>query len=566
MVILLLGWLYISFLCLVWGNLLLDIIAKLFTTRSVYEFSITCLAGLSAIGIIAMYLSLFMPLSWKAHAIILVPAAIYCLRKNARIDLKKKISESFSHISVWGYSFLLACIVLIALINSYSIVHPDTLTYHGQIIEWFEKYKPVPGLVHLRSQFGFQSLWFASQAVFRTDIFKQPSPFFLGGAVLCWYFIFVINKINLFRKDNKSDTAKNSAVWIGWAILLAYTLISWREVRLAAASASPDFMVALYIFVSVYLFIQYDPERAGGNYHFSIIVLFCCTAASIKFSAAPLLLLPCMSVILFFRQQKLAGLRIFFISVVFILIPLLIRNIIATGYPFYPSSLFDVFHYDWKLDKIRLIQLQHYITVCARFAIYDHTTENLPFSVWVVTWWKNISYMDRSFLSSILLLMIGNIIFLKYAITKFGKKRLIILLTAFTGSLLWFIKAPDPRFGTGFLICLLYILYLPFHEKFQLLLGGLDFKKISRLFMICLFFAIISYCGYRFFYFFKKEQVLYPIGMQEFKYKKFYRNGIEMYLPENGMPCGLTPVPCVTDSSKNFIPRGNTINDGFKER
>jgi hypothetical protein len=49
------------------------------------------------------------------------------------------------------------CLLLILVMSTWTIVHPDTLGYHAQTIQWIEKYKAIPGLVHLHVRFGYQA-------------------------------------------------------------------------------------------------------------------------------------------------------------------------------------------------------------------------------------------------------------------------------------------------------------------------------------------------------------------------------------------------------------------------
>ena len=88
--------------------------------------------------------------------------------------------------------------------STWTIVHPDTLGYHAQTIQWIEKYKAVPGLVHLHVRFGYQGLWFVDSALFGFSFSGKEGITFLNSTVLFWFFIFFINRINHnFFKEGK---------------------------------------------------------------------------------------------------------------------------------------------------------------------------------------------------------------------------------------------------------------------------------------------------------------------------------------------------------------------------
>ena len=67
-----------------------------------------------------------------------------------------------------------------------------------------EKYKAVPGLVHLHVRFGYQGLWFVDTALFGFSFTGIEGITFLNSTVLFWFFIFFINRINYnFFKEGK---------------------------------------------------------------------------------------------------------------------------------------------------------------------------------------------------------------------------------------------------------------------------------------------------------------------------------------------------------------------------
>jgi len=302
--------------------------------------------------------------------------------------------------------------------------------------------------------------------------------------------------------------------------------------------------------------------------YLSILILFCCTAVSIKLSSVALLLLPIIIIIFFYRLHNYRGILVILVLLVIVISPVLIRNIIATGYPLYPSSSIDIFHVDWKLEKNDLVNFQHYITAYARFPIDNTASEKtlqLQFFTWISLWWERLVWADRLLLCSIVLATMQALIFLKSYISKIRRNDLIVFLVALTGSILWFISAPDPRFGTGFLICLVYILCSPLKEKFDNIFNKIKIN-ISKGAVIFLFFAIISYVAYRFSVFFKPNQIFFPAGVEKVGYKEFYCEKIKLNICTEGGEYKYLPIPCAPDKCVTFIPRGETITDGFKKR
>jgi hypothetical protein len=449
---------------------------------------------------------------------------------------------------------------MVLIISSYYIIHPDTVAYHCQSILWMKNYKAIPGTAHLKLELGFQSMWFALQAIFMPSYKGMTTSFYVNGAVLCWYFIFVIQKINLSLA--KESNASNKTHGGGWFLLLIFTLISWTQVRLTAASASPDFIVTLFICASVYTFMQYSKEEQKHSFLF-LSAMFCCAAFAIKLSAIIILFLLIAIAVYFIRKKRTIDLSLLLFFLFFWLAPVLIRNVVAAGYPLYPSSFANFFHYDWKLSQHSLINFQKYITTYARFPVDSSDVEkslSLPILKWVPIWWQHLAIIDRLLLLIILLGLVSNIFFLKRFL-KTIKKNILPALIVFFGTIFWFMKAPDPRFGTGFLVCSIYFLYLPFLTKEV-------FKKyFYKASISILLVLLIFYSGYRFINFFNRSQIISPEGVKEVMYKSDHYNDLKINVISNDSTgCGATPVPCVMDTNFNFIPRGKTVEHGFKER
>jgi hypothetical protein len=102
--------------------------------------------------------------------------------------------------------------------SAWKVNHPDTLYYHAQTIQWIEKYKAVPGIVHLHVRYGYQGLWFVSSAIFGFRFTGIESITHLNFTVLLWFFFFIIYNIRAawFEKKN----LKISFLWLGLPIFL----------------------------------------------------------------------------------------------------------------------------------------------------------------------------------------------------------------------------------------------------------------------------------------------------------------------------------------------------------
>jgi len=73
MVFELISWIYISFICLVWGDCFVRMIFR--DRLNIYEFGFPaiCFLGMAVIGTVALYVSLFIPLKGGAKIFLQAP-------------------------------------------------------------------------------------------------------------------------------------------------------------------------------------------------------------------------------------------------------------------------------------------------------------------------------------------------------------------------------------------------------------------------------------------------------------------------------------------------------------
>ena len=268
MLVTLLAWIYISLLCFAWGTLLLQSVKIILKDRFFLfpHFSIICLVGLMAITVFAGILSLFMPLGgWQAHVIVICPCLVLFFQKQ-KPDFFPQLINQFKFLHPVLLCLLVISIIMVLVMCTWTINHPDTLAYHAQTIQWIEKYKATPGLVHLHVRYGYQGLWFVAGAFFSFKFTGTEALTFINSAIIIWFLIFVIQKID---KCFRSSTEKIQGFL--WLLLLAGSLLSYTQVRLTATSASPDFIAALHLWMVFYFFSK--KEAAQSPLHWLLIIM-----------------------------------------------------------------------------------------------------------------------------------------------------------------------------------------------------------------------------------------------------------------------------------------------------
>ncbi len=561
MLTILLAWIYISFLSWIWGILFLQFIKKIAKSDLQFpHFSIICITGLSVITVIAGILSLFIPLGeWWVQFLFIIPCLVLFFKKDSPaffVALKKELKD----LHFFSIILLSACLLLILVMSSWTIIHPDTLGYHAQTIQWIEKYKAVPGLVHLQVRFGYQGLWFVDSALFGFSFTGNEGINLLNSTVLFWFFIFLINRINYnFLKEGKR------LYGLLWMALLVISIWSYTQVRLTATSANPDFIATLFILMIVYLLLEKDLKHLDPS-TWLLVAFLSLVSVTIKLSVAPILVVAVVPAFLGLVKRKIKlFVTILFISVI-TLSPFIARNIITTGYIIFPSTSIDVANVDWKYDPELTVNEKNYITAYAKnsgIVVRDevNVVNKMSPAEWLPTWWQNRSTADKIIMILLVLSFISALLSIKKMLLS-GFIPLLVLVTLLTGIIFWFVNAPDPRFGFGSILGFIAVTaYLVFKEK-EIFIG----KNVLTAILLVSTGSILAYNGYRFVNFFNEDQLLIPLGIEKTEYKTLECDGIKINFPAANKDLGITPVPCTDLDCEKFSPRGNKVEDGFRAK
>ncbi|HEY4154810.1 MAG TPA: hypothetical protein VGM24_05275 [Puia sp.] len=552
MVFELISWIYISIICLIWGNGFVRLIFRGGVNISELDLPVLCFVGLSVIGVVSLYLSLFIPLNGWVKGILQVPVLLYFLSSSNRITFFNQVKNAFAKLAPTDRFLLIAGIVMLLFLSSSPVIHPDSLNYHIYSIQIFNKYGMIRGIANLQPELGFQSLWFGVMSVFDLSFFQPAVSYPLSACVLCWFIIFLVS--GSVTRGARAE-AGIPAFW--YLALLIFAFVSWTQVRLTASSASPDFIVSLCLLLSFYFFTR---KALPGEVEFPLFfaLFFAVIAISIKLSAIFIILLPAYVLVYGAVTKKFFLVRSGLLLITLFLAPVIARNIISAGYPLYPSAFADVFHGDWKPDESKLILFRHYITDYARYPVSRSVAEGAyaaSFQDWLPVWWRHLYIIDKIMMLLIVCGGLADLILLRKWLKNFTARRAAAFVISLTGAVCWFINAPDPRFGTGFLLPLIYFQYAPF-----LISGKQWFYKITGIVKFSFTLLIVTYIVYRGIYFFHPGQLIFPEGIKEsrpasadcrYKIKR-------MLFRDSAGQAG------IADSCRTFIFRGSSLKEGFK--
>lgn len=566
MIFSLLACIYITAVCWSWGMLLTFCIRRLVKNETLVEldFAITCFCGLAAISVSAGFLSLLLPLGGLLPQLIFfLPGISIFFRRETREHLARQVAGSFSTLRPALSLSLVVAFIVSLIINAGEVIHPDTLHYHAQCIQWIEANKVVPGLVNLSYHYGLQSSWFTASALFMFKFTGHNAPGFLGMTVITWFIILLHERLNrLVREETTTPGALMQAV--GWLLLFVFSFWSFTMIRGTLTSASPDFITTMYIWLAFYLFVQL--HHTDSRRSLMLLMLFIAFfSVSIKLSAAPAALFTGIVYIIYSKRTK-RSLPLAALIIVLTLTPFIARNIITSGYPFFPLTFPDIIHADWKAPDSIMAAQRNYIKAYARVGdettLYtDEEVTNMPAAQWLPIWWQNRSLANKIILGALAALLLAHLVLFRKVNWKAHLYLLYLLIGAAIGIVLWILQAPDPRFGFGYIIpAITVLLYMLPLEKLSLSFIN---RNLIQKGVILFSLVLAAYGGYRAIHYFEIENLVRPAGIAPVTYETLNCYGMIFHKPRLDQ-CGSTELPCTYHQCNEFLPRGRNISDGFK--
>lgn len=556
MIVTILAVIYITFICWSYGSILFHLLAKLSGDAKplTQPVSVTCFAGLALIGTLFLAASLVIPAGGIGSHIFLGATSLTWAYRS-RVAVSATIRTKLTSYTVAGFAVLLAGLLVILIMHSNLVNHPDTLAYHAQNIEWVKNYPAVPGIAHLNGVYGIQSSWFVLCALFSFTFTGTTALTFVNAAVLIWFLLFVTQKIsNAQKKENGTPEV------LLWLTLLIVCFCSYTQLRLTATSASPDFIATLYIWLVFYLFTRQSNDRS----FYILLVFLSFFSITIKLSALPCVLPALYAWYRYSTSKTITKLILPVITGLWVLTPYLAKNIINTGYILYPSPFPDWFAIDWKIPGTTVAVFQDYIMAYAKTNVsYEAdkiaAVKGMNIMEWMPVWWQLRSMADKIILVAVPLFFIASLFLYKRIFAK--KNRLLTaLIFSLVGIIFWFIQAPDPRFGFGFILpfCGIILYFILNNEARRITLKERLLSFVVTTFSVALFF----YAAYRFSAFFALSNIVTPAGIAPVPYMTIDCNGVPLNVPAY-TDCGSTPVPCTTNACTGFKPRGKEVKDGF---
>ncbi len=552
----------ITIICLCAGFLFYESLPKnKFENNGFRPLIVYLISGLIGLTIFFQVLVLFLPINIISQCIsilLLFMASIF--RKKAFLKFIQHVVSEIRRHSLLFFVALCSIWLLLLLLNAGKTMMDDTESYHIQMVKWIKEYGTVPGLVHLHERFGFNSAWFTNIAMFTPQSGNLNYYTALNGVLSLWLSVYLLSMI-----VNK----QNSGYFLSLAgmTVLAVCIISWPLLRGNASTSNYDYIALLIIFI---LFTETlkCPVSIKNPPFLPEWIIWPAYLFTIRITNSPLLLLSVFAVILHWKYKE--GTKLFFYCGVCVLlvIPFLARNIILTGYPFFPSMYFDWISVDWKASKETTLELLRYIKYYNRVStgfLPLETTEAMNFSQWTKAWITYMFTYDKIVFIPGMSGLLLEIFFILRGKSLYSLSTRLFILVICLQIVVWFLVAPDPRFIYGCLLCGLLLLSLR-------LLAFIKIREKIAWSSIILLAIAVAVSGFTLLKVIKgndRVKLVLPARLPKPPVQSIIIDNIPVHIPEkilnNWNPrCYATELPCAYAIDPRLRARGTGIKAGFK--
>ena len=464
MLVTILSWIYIFIVCVVTGLVVNRLLSKVVPVPSYDDgeghFGITglCVTGLVTLTVYAEVFSIFYKVGAACHVVMLILVAVGGFFYRTEFTklfgtIKKKCTgASFNSVALFVIIVLAA-----AFFSSNGKFHTDTGIYHAQAIRMLEEYGVIKGLGNLQLHFAYNSSYLALCALF-TLSFILPFPLHS----MTGFFMVLFTCYAAFGLAGWSQHKRHGGDFARIAILL-YALTNMTGLQSPATDYGTMFMT-LYVMCA---WITYAEERVdvaakhdvktdfNAVAYFGYLAVLSIFTVSMKLSAALLVILAILPAVLLIKQKMFKELGFFLLIGFLSFLPYMVRNVILSGWLFYPVASIDLFNVIWKIPAEYMKVDADQIKVWGR-CLYDITKIDDGVTSWLPVWWGEKQHYEVMLIYS---QFVGAILTCVLLLFRLREKKLnfavvLFYVTIFANLVMWFFTAPFIRYGLAFLLLL----------------------------------------------------------------------------------------------------------------
>lgn len=563
MLLILLDAALLLFISLSLGEITRVLLSRWFSVTVSPSFFEKFLLGLITTSVWFNMLSFLVPVNWLGLMPLLFLAVYWQWKHpfNYLQAINRFRDENLGNrIQRFAFFLLMGMILLYWFLPPYNYDSPD---YHYQSIYWYEHYKVIPGLGNVHGRLAFNPATFILSAGYAFSGLTGQAIYTLNPLLVLLFYAWLFQLIMRSRND------WSALVYIITAFLLFRPLLA----NIPSPASEPLVTTSV---ATVFLSVVEAIRRRRHHDPAALIVPVCIAAFAVtaKLTSLPVVLVPLL-VLYWIPSQRWHFLWRFKVIGAVIVLPWVARNVILSGYLFYPLWQIDLFSVDWKVPKDIAFVDYALGTFASKGEIDKNGVLVRTSFEWMWPWLKHHMQAKKAidFLVLVLCFTSPFVWLLSYKAKQLRSLQW-LWLCAFTGSVVWLLKAPEYRFGMGFLVLSFAIPMIAWLQNKTL------HPQVFTWLLIFSFLPVIAYYLVRpiskhprlhtiglekiWWLPLKDSSYYLPVDMKTFRYQDL-GHGVKVYIRDQSHHClQVETQPCMMWYYGKIRMRGNSIQDGFR--
>jgi hypothetical protein len=398
----------------------------------------------TAVGVLQLY-HFFRPID-NLIVVLLCTLGILgiILNRNAFVRLIRRVSGA----GLWSVFGCVGAVLVIAVRCAGPVFHYDTGFYGAMAVRWFVTYPLVPGLTNLLGQLGLNSNLFLCEAALQLRPLRDLGFHLLVGLFLCALVVRIVQSYVRVLGGHQ----ENVDYFILPLVVPATVWILNAEV-VGTNTDLPTSVISLVGLIALFDVLKQNPkhgEKTGllesrfivATSLFVLVVTIKITALALAVLGWGLALLHVALLNISWERKKTLILASIGLSCA-LAIPWLLRGVVLSGYPFYPSSAFAI-PVDWRVPREIADSMAHFNRSWAKL---PHASFGETDGVhWMLPWLGTAIKNRVDFQIPALFSLIGFVLALRQGAFK-NFSRFWLLVPSLGGLVFWFLLAPAFRFG-----------------------------------------------------------------------------------------------------------------------
>jgi len=560
----LLTWLVCAAILIGLGSLALRGFRDAFSLSDAFWF------GLVVAVVLLEFWNLVFPITALPDIVLTCAAALGAYLNRAWLAEKLNILAS--------HRLILAAFVAIAVIIALRCAGPceyyDTGLYGAPAIRWIRTYPVVFGLANVHGRLGFASSVFLCLAALGQGPWKNLYFHLFAGLVLCAFWTAILPACARILRHAEPT----SADWFRALLIIPASAWSARSSVVGTTTDEPSAILCLI--AAAILFSRLErraPAEATAPSACLKIVLAATLftlAVTFKLSVAVFAFLGWIIAfaLLCSLPRATRYVRAAFVAAGALFAPWIAAQVILSGYPFFPNSLFGL-PVDWRVPNGIAPLYTLWVQSWARIA-FSKVAETRGFA-WLHPWF-HAAIRDRASFQVPIAIALGGAAILAFARSSHQADEprrlagLWLLLPALAAILFWFWMGPDVRFAQAPIWTLAVILGSLAIVAIQHRVPVLRPRVLGALLLLPMAWCLFSF-GWRHSY-----RVLESVdGFIELPQPRVAPrstlSGVVVYVPVEGNQCWDAPLPCTPYFNKTLRLRDPSdmrwgfTSEGFPE-